>query len=322
MHHVYQRNFIGSSIFPDEAFLVTYPEIPENEALKIKENEILLRLLFEDDSTAFQDNLNLFYSIRKRREKIIGAEYMEYKKETESVEGPAVYCEYRFLKAIKGTDNSSKLSTIFLYGKFLFPLTRLKFGRNNLRDRLLNTGLVQCLILSKNEPNWKKEYYESGLLLNDFFFKKLPAHEVDIPAIPSLLAYASHFVSEEKQKRQKRFNDFESQEGVHIDIIFKTFPEIKGFDPMNAEGIDSNTVIHNGMLQLGKKENFLSLDGNVCTKVKESVWMVQSLFFFIDNKHQLKVKDGYISLDIPGKRIKWTGRIVSKKEEQITIELE
>lgn len=324
MHHVYQRTCMQTPRWDDPSLIVTYPEQVENDALKIFENRLLLQLLFTDDEQAFQRSLNLFHSSRLKRRRIIGDAYLDWEKRAESVEGPATYCQYRYLEARRGTPWSRTSFRVARHHEFLSVLDQMEFGRENLRHRLLMTGLAQCLILARQGfSNWEQEYFASDLLLSDFLFSRLPVQEITVPDIEDLKTCASYFLSEMRQARQKRLSDFESQRGLRVSIKFRTLPEFRGFDPMNAEAIDDTTILHNTMLNLGKNDDFLSfLTGGVVAKIAGSVWATESLTFYLQDDEQLQVDQGRITLNAKGRQLSWHGDVVSKSKGSILIELE
>src|SRR4051812_48997569 len=88
--------------FDNPAELLTYPEDYRNDAIKQYENEVLLELL-SGPSSQFDDNINKFFTCRMLRKQIIGDKYINYEKKVESAEGPATYCEYRYMKEFSTT---------------------------------------------------------------------------------------------------------------------------------------------------------------------------------------------------------------------------
>jgi len=322
MHHVYQFNEQKQMNFPNVAFIVTYPEIPENVVLIWRENETLLKLVLADNNTDFQRDLNLFYSIRKKRREVIGDKYMDYEESEESLEGPAVYCEYKFREFMEKPTGPRDLFHISQWGKFFLPLMNQEYSRSNLRELKLMTGLCQCLILSHKKPGWKGDYYGAGLPLREFLFKNLPAQQIEVSVDSNDLNLAKYFIDLEKQTRKRKFMDFLNQEGIRVNMSFLSTPECRGIDPMNMEAIDDTTIMHNTMLKLGKGRNSVSFTaGGICSLIGENIWKVKSALFFVKDRKQLLTKDGYIYLDLPGQKIKWAGKIVKETEKLIEIEL-
>ncbi|MCD4702667.1 MAG: hypothetical protein K8S24_12505 [Candidatus Aegiribacteria sp.] len=324
MHHVYQRNHMTSLRTDNTALLVTYPEDVENDALKLFENRLLLQMALNGNPQPTGEMLNLLFSCREKRKGIIGNEYMETEKLAESVEGPATYCQYKYLqsRAAKAWDRT--LFAVSKQADFLSELSKLSFGRRNLRLRLLMTGLAQCLILDNNNiPDWEQEYFDSDVLLNDFLFSRFPVKQVAIPDIDHLRAYSSYHLKNEKEEHQKHLHEFRNQNGICVEIAFKGIPECRGIDPMNIESVDENTLIHNTMLKLGKADNYLSfLTGGVISEIIDDLWQVSSVTFFLLSREQLKTENGTVIVNLGGRQLNWRGEIVNESERIISLELE
>lgn len=324
MHHVYQSNNMSPPRWDDVALVITYPELVENDALKIYENRILAQLVLFDEPQIFQELLNNLYTCRLKRQTIIGDAHLDMEKRVESVEGPATYCQYKYLESRDKTGWDKTLFQTARQQEFFWLLCQPEYGRYHLRHRLLMTGLAQCLILSRQGiPNWQKEYFDGSLLLNDFFFTKLPASQAPIPENEDLKAAALFFLNQTQKDRSQRLIKFEHQEGIRVKAQFKTLPECQGIDPMNAEAMDAGVVMHNTMLKLGWGENAMSfLTGGVLTNIRSSVWEIESLEFFLEDREQLKIEGGMIVMNSEGRQLRWKGRIVSDSEKEISMELE
>jgi hypothetical protein len=323
MHHVYQFNAMQSVMqrFDNPSQVITYPENPENDALKIYENRVLLQLLFSEDSKAFQDTLDLFFSIRQKRQSIIGNDYILFEKKAESVEGPAVYCQYRMLEKLLGEHKSNRQLNI-AQSEFLLLLDKPAFGRDNLRMRLLMSGLAQCLILAKRTPGWQAEYFSGNMLLNDYFFSRLPAKLTAIPDVEDIKIHAGFHLKAIHENRQHMLYDFDHQKGIRVNLSFKSIPEVRGIDPMNAIALDEHTIFHN-MLKLGKNEDYLtSLNNTTLAKIMMNVWMIKSVSFYLDERSQLSLDVGKIIINSHGLQMNWRGRITEQKGKEIIIELE
>lgn len=122
-----------------------------------------------------------------------------------------------------------------MHKRFYYALVDPAFGREGLRNKHLLSGMAQCIILTRRFKNWQKEYYNSGLQLNDFFFSKLPGKQVKLPSLALYEAKAKIFTIAEKEKHSQHLEAFNNQGGRKITLIFTTPPEFRGFDPMHAE---------------------------------------------------------------------------------------
>ena len=322
MHHAFQCQENKIIQFPDISCLITYPEVVENIALIHTENRCLLELVFDSEND-FQAGIDKLYSIRLRRSAIIGHEYMAYEKCEESLEGPAVFCEYKFREAVTQSEDNDYFFRIRDYNRFFFPLTDIKCNRDHFRELKLMTGLCMCLILEAKRPEWKQEYYKSGLPLSDYFFEQFVSQVVEFDTDPAVIEMVNYFIEIAKEKRIRRFQDFKDQEGIRVSIRFLTIPRTQGLDPMNMEAISPTTIIHNTLLKLGRNGNVFSfMNGGICSEIQKNIWTHQSLFFFTRDRSDLWNEGDRIRLDLPGKKIDWIGSIVSETSEQIQIELE
>ena len=276
LHHVYQRNYIKKMQFDNPAELLTYPEDYRNDALKQYENEVLLELL-SGPSSQFNDNINKFFTCRTLRKEIIGEKYINYEKKVESAEGPATYCEYKYMKEFSTMLKEQE----YIHKRFFYSLIEPTYGRNGLRNKHLLSGMVQCLLLERKFKNWQTEYYNSGLLLNDYFFSKFIPKPVKLPAISFARANASYFTNLEKEQHNLHLAMFASQKGIKVTLLFKSLPEFRGFDPMHAEAINDSLTLHSTLLKLGKDQNHLTLvNQRVVTVTNGQVWFVKRATFF------------------------------------------
>lgn len=324
MHHVYQRNAMPSLRHDDPALVITYPEDIENDALRLFENRLLLQMVFGNGKEALTDPLNLLFSCREKRQQIIGSRYMEMERRAESLEGPATYCQYRFLQSQQRTAWDKTLFAVAQQQEFLSTLSQLLVGRQQLRYRLLKSGLAICLILAALDlPNWESHYFHSDAVLIDFLFERFDVRPMAIPELEDFKACTSHYLRKMHQERQQCLAAWEHQEGLRIDITFRSMPECRAIDPMNAEGIDKNKVLHNTMLKLGRGDHFLTfLNGGVIAGIADNLWRVQSLVFFLRSREQIRMESGRIFLSAADRQMKWRGEIVSESEKGLSLILD
>ena len=277
LHHVYQRTVVKTVPFDNPAELLTYPEDYRNDATRQYEDELLLSML-QGPPLQFQENVNHFFSSRLHRETIIGKKYLDYEKTVESCEGPATYCEYRYMKTFASTPQEEQ----YIQKRFFEMLTEPAYGRDGLRNKRLLSGMVQCLLLDQKFKNWQQEYYRSGLSLNDFFFLKFKPLQSPLPDLAVYLARAKYFTAIEQNKHSINLASFNNQGGYKITLLFQSPPEFRGFDPMHAEGVSDSLVLHTTLLKLGKGANyFTAANERTVTLIKGSVWTVKSVTFFV-----------------------------------------
>ena len=293
LHHVYQRNYIKNLKYDNIADLLTYPENFINNGIKQYENEILLQL-FEGDPKKFNENINLFYTCRNKRLSIIGSKNLDYEKAAESVEGPAMYCEYQYLQLFKSQPKELE----FIHNRYLYSVIEPEYSRDKLRAKCLFTGLIQCLILSKHINDWQGEFYASGLYLNEFFLSKFKHQLTVLPDLSSYVSKSKYFTQEAIQKHVDHLSEFNKQNGLKIILDFHTTPDFKGFDPMNAEAINDSTILHTTLLKLGNNNNWLNFTNyKVVSSISDQIWYIKSLSFFLSNKSSFLKEDRLIYKD-------------------------
>jgi len=305
LYHVYQRNYIKNLKYDNIADLLTYPEDFINYGIKQYENEILLQL-FEGDPKKFNENINLFYSCRNKRLSIIGSKYLDYEKAAESVEGPAMYCEYQYMQLFKNQPNESE----FIHNRYLYSVIESQYSRDKLRGKCLFTGLIQCLILSKHFNNWQVEFYASKLYLNEFFLNKFKHQLTVLPDLSSYISKSKYFTQKARQQHVDNLNAFNKQNGLKITLHFQSTPDFNGFDPMNAEAINDSTILHTTILKLGNTSNRLNfINYKVVTTITDQIWFVKSISFFLaDNSSFVKddrliYKDNNIDINFKIKKM-------------------
>jgi hypothetical protein len=277
LHHVYQRTVVKTVQFDNPADLLTYPEDYRNDAARQYEDELLLSML-NGPSQQFQENLNHLYSSRLLRQTIIGKRYLDYEKSVESCEGPATYCEYRYMKIFASTLQEQQ----YIQKRFFEMLIEPTYGRDGLRNKRLLSGMVQCLLLDRKFKNWQSEYYRSGLSLNAFFFSKFKPRKAELSNLAIYLSKAKFFTAIEKDKHGINLESFTNQGGLKITLLFKSPPQFRGFDPMHAEAVSDSLVLHTTLLKLGKGANyFTAANERTATLIEGSIWKVKSVTFFV-----------------------------------------
>jgi hypothetical protein len=311
LHHVYQRTVIKTVNFDNPAELLTYPEDYRNDAIRQYENELLLSMLLGPD-TQFQENLNRFFSSRVIRQTIIGEKYLDYEKSVESAEGPATYCEYRYLKAFATTLKENQ----YMQKRFFETLIEPTYGRDGLRNKRLLSGMIQCLILDQKFKDWQQEYYRSGLPLSNFFFSKFYPRQVHLPDLAVYLAKAKYFTAIEKEKHSINLQFFNSHSGFKFTIIFKSPPEFRSFDPMHAEAVSDSLIIHSTLLKLGKGANyFTATNESATTLVNGNVWIVKSVTFFLPDR-QFSLENDILKYEGQHIQVNWHYTILTNVGNQ------
>lgn len=315
MHHVYQRNYIKQLEFDNPAVLLTYPEDQTNDGLKLYEQKLLYRMCFASGSAEFNTLLNQFYSCRMKRKELIG-DYFQYEESVENMEGPAFYCEYRFYNRFSKA--SDILKENYNQKHFLGILTEPFYGRKNLRQRHLASGMAMCYILDKYFDSWKAEYYSGNLSLFRFFMSKFQPQIVNLQTDRIYFALSELHTQEEKLSHIKALSEFQSQPGIELNLVFKSFPEFRGFDPMHAESVNDSTVLHFSFFQLGNaKGDELSLSNHKSLSLSENMlWYVKKLSLFIPEE-ELSVENNCLKAEMEGVRLKWHGELISRDSHKL-----
>ena len=309
LHHSYQRMHVKGLKFDNPADMMTYPENAKNDAIKIYENEVLLDLA-QNPEINFQQKLNLFYTCRNLRKETIGDRYFTYEKAVESVEGPATYCEYMYMKQF----GLSMADQAYIQHKYFYSLIEPNYGREALRSKYLLTGMAQCIILSKFFPGWQNEYYASGQYLNDFFFLKFKPQTTTLPSLSYYESKAKHFTMLAIKRHHDELTEFNNQNGIRITLNFERIPNFKGFDPMHAQSVTDNLILHNSLLKLGMNNNQLNIfNHRVLTTIKDQVWFVKQLAFYVDDSN-IDMSNNRIRIKLKNIDIEWEFKSVVKEK--------
>lgn len=319
IHHVYQLNKIENIEYDNPAILLVYPEDTNNDALKLYEQQILLKMVFTDDKNQFDKYLNEFYSCRLKREKIIGKEFLDYEKTVENMEGPAFYCEYRFYNEKAVCDKIIKEH--YNFNHFWSVLNTPYYGRTSLRLRHLSAGMAMCYILDKfHDSDWKKEYYSQNSGLFDFFMSKFNPQIIELPDLKIYYSLSNYHTTESVLQHERVFDEFSSQPGIKIILEFASVPQFRGFDPMNANAINDSIVLHNTLLNLGNENNKLFITNHdIATIYKGQIWFVDKAVFFVSNKSEIKNIDDKIIISSEDIDFEWSGEIISEEKNKIII---
>ncbi len=317
LHHVYQRTHLKKVRYDNPAEMLTYPEDPRNDALKLYEQKILYQLCFAGDDRVFERLLNLFYSSRIVRKKIIGS-YFDYEKAVENIEGPAFYCEMKYLER-NGGPNDAEMSNA-MHCNFWSVLNAPCYGRNQLRMRHLAAGMAMCVVLDGKVPGWKADYYKSGMDLFDFFADRLHPETVSLPDLPVENALGDYFTNQAITAHREAYSRFLSQSGMKVHLRFRNTPDFRGFDPMHAESIDRNIVLHYTLLNLAGNNGALYITNHeVLTETVDSIWFVKSLDFFVPES-DIVISNGKIRITTDTIKLEWAGSVVKRENNRIEVE--
>jgi len=320
LHHVYQTNFIDQLKFDNPATLLTYPESYANDAIKNYEQKILFRMCFEQDSLKFKSLLNQFYSCRLKREHIIKT-YRKYEESVENVEGPAFYCEYRYYNRFCSKNNALKNNYINMH--FFGILTSPYYGRNNLRERHLASGMAMCYILDKYFNNWQSDYYSKEISLYSYFMSRFNPQKEELKIDSSFFSLSNFHTQQAIVKHQMSYDKFINQPGTKITLEFSETPKFEGFDPMNAESINDSIILHSTILKLSNGDEnklFINYDRAI-TLIDKEIWFVKKVNLFA-TKENILIENKKIFIDTEKINIAWTGKLKKKNENEIIFNCE
>lgn len=161
----------GEKRFPNELLDVDYPITIENINLRMLERQYLLGVNIENNKEKKMELLTLYFKVRNKREKLIGS-IIEYEKAIESVEGTAVYVEYKALTQLASNNRNSILE------EYIKGFTEINEENLKIRQSTYNQGLLLSLIADEYIPNWKSKFDNSELFLSDFIKSELEIKEV------------------------------------------------------------------------------------------------------------------------------------------------
>ncbi|HKL67423.1 MAG TPA: hypothetical protein VJ877_05985 [Bacteroidales bacterium] len=302
MHHAYQVTGVSEIKYDDASQLMTYPEIAENDAVKLYEQECLFSCYQAQSEEEFRKWLNRFYSCRLYREGIINR-YTDYEQAVESFEGPALYCEYKYF--MNNSVLNEALKQNYAGSNFFSLVTEPRYGRDNLRQRHLGSGLVMALVLDKYYEGWEEAYYDSDMTLFDYFTDHFKPSVVELDVPSEYYSLAEFHTGEIVKTHRENLSGFYDSEGEMVVVDFKNAASVKGFDPMNAESVNDSTIINKTLLKLaGGKNEFFALNKRVVSFYSQSMWRINRIVFFVP-EGSVVVKEGNVRIETGGIKMHW-----------------
>ncbi len=316
MHHAYQFGHLKDIEYDNPAVLLVYPEDPVNDAIKLFEQKLLYEMVFTSDEERFSELLNLLYSSRIQREGIIGSVFMNYEKAVENLEGPAYFCEYRFYNLYGSASAGIKMN--YNHKHFWAILNTPFYGRQDLRKRHLAAGMAMCYILDKYSDGWQEAFYAGGSHLYDFFMSQFDVQQVELPGLDVYQALSNLHTPQLAEQRQARYQAFLDQAGVKVVLQFESFPQFRGFDPMNAEAISDKLIIHKTSLNLAKADNQLFVaNEDVVTLIQDQLWFVREAMFFVESREHIQFEEGRVRVTVPGITLQWAAELISDEDGEM-----
>ncbi len=268
-----------------EALLLRYPELnAENLALAQMEQMILYQLVrFEDAPDP--ERLRGFLAIRSARLASLGAEFLRAERGIEYQEGIPTYIEVRLLDEARrataglegfGSDDPYSLgfSTApeLRVSDYLSRLLRFSSDASTVRTRAYATGMALALLLDRAGAEWKTAVMTTDRYLDEILSESLPqAPEAAAAALDrvkkefdyeDLLKIVQEKTARISLERKMAADAFLKQDGVQIVLTPPGLPvEMRGFDPLNVQVVDSTRAIHKRLLLLAFGESTFSASG-------------------------------------------------------------
>jgi hypothetical protein len=256
----------GEKRFPNELLGLDYPITIENINLRTSERQYLLDASIENDKEKKMELLTSYFSIRNKREKLIGS-IIEYEKAIESVEGTAVYVEYKAFTQLA----TNKQSTILK--EYIKGFTDINEKNLRIRHSTYNQGLLLGLIADEYILNWKSKLNNSELFLSDFIYNELEIEEVNIEDDNENLAAVEQCVINWERQRDMVFDEFE--ERTRLNVLEENF-QVTGFDPMNIVKRNQE-IIHRNFLRVKIGENEQVITGPVKATIGDNIFDVKRI---------------------------------------------
>lgn len=246
MFHAFQHTNMNIP-WANELLLPQYPHSARSVALVIEENELLAEILANPDKTSIEKCLRNIFALRKQREFEIGADFFEYDKRCESIEGTAAYVEIRMMAIVEGKTPYESATS---YLPVLMNNSKLL---NNYRHRCYTAGLILCLASDVMWQEWQTEWTKSEKTIFDWIKDKLTLPESEIAVNSSDLEIAGELLSIYQSEKEKKINEFTAQPL----ISFEGAVQLIGFDPMNLTCIGDRCLHIHGKLRFGENEQMV-----------------------------------------------------------------
>jgi hypothetical protein len=323
--HAYQARVGRPGKGSVEAILLRYPDLnAENLALAQMEQMALFQSIRFDDLPD-PDRVRGFLAIRRARLKTLGAEFLRGERGIEYQEGIPTYVEVRVLEEARklaaasqgiGEDDpySLRLDTApeLRAGDYYGRLLRFSSDAGAIRTRSYGTGMALALVLDRMGVDWKTAVLTGEKYLDELLADALPtAASTDAALLAraqkeygygELLRLVQDKVGRVAAERKKAARAFFEQEGVQVVLKLPEAPvEVRSFDPLNVQVIDSSTAIHRRMLSLACGEiTFYASGVPVLVGLGQGPFDIRSATVFVP-ADELKVEADFAPLPLqPG----------------------
>ena len=267
MFHCFQMES-GEKRYPNDLLGIDYPITVENIRIRTLEREYLLEAAFEQDKEKKLKRLRDFFNLRNKREKLLG-DMMDYEKAIESLEGAAVYVEYKARNQLNKNNGDSTNA------KYIDEFTKISEENLKIRYSSYIQGLLLGLIADEFIENWNETFLNSELFLSDFLKETLKILAVDLDYKYKNIDEIEKHIHIWNSKKDILFEEFNKV--ARENIMTKGF-QVIAFDPMNMIKRD-NEVIHKNFLKVKIGESEKIIKGPVKAKLGESIFDVKSIIW-------------------------------------------
>jgi hypothetical protein len=253
--------------WPNELLPPQYPHSPYSTALVIEENNVMAGMIKNPDIDSLHAGLEKIAGLRKQRENEIGAEFFEYDKRIESMEGTAMYIQFH-MKAI--LENTTVFETAESYIKMLAQEGNFLAGY---RQRCYMAGAFICLAADVLIPDWKSEWPCSEIPIYDWVAEKMTLTGTRISLHESVINEAELMVAAYRQQNESSIVDFMAQPLAEIEGSVR----LLFFDPMNIVCSNGRALHKTGRLNINGREfllefPFLTEYGNTIMDIQR-IWI-------------------------------------------------
>lgn len=258
--------------FPDELKGIEYPVKTDNFYMRYIERDYLLKAAEADSRESCIEYLSRFFTVRSMRQEIIG-DFLDYEKAIETVEGSAVYVEYKAFNVLGQTPTTP--------GQYMKEYKKVDLNFISIRRNTYYQGMLLGQIADQLIPDWKENFLTDHTYLSDYIYAQLKNSLSDDTKIIKRQMESSKAIKLEINKSIELRNSeidraFEWFEKVKQGIQLKNDVRVTGFDPMNV--IKKNEwLIHKNFLRIDRGEGDEVLKGPVKTRIGSSVFEICEL---------------------------------------------
>lgn len=267
MFHCFQLENKYEKGFPNEILGMNYPISIENISLRSLERNCLFQWISEINKDKKLDFVNIFFSLREKREVLIG-EFIDYEESLESLEGTAVYAEFKALTQL----HSNK--KILIREDFFKGFNEINEENLKIRYSSCAQGAILALIADEYLGNWKEKFQKSESHISNFLKENIKLGKKNIENKKINLDKVEKVIYAREEKINELFYDFDR---IKENIVEEDI-QIVLFDPMNIIK-RNNESIHKSFIKvkIDEKEKMIKgpvkvTQGNNFFDVKKIEW--------------------------------------------------